>query len=105
MKTESPITSEMVEHTMGLIIGRLWYQCEEVQDDPYLLEDRCCSLWMATKAINRISTVLGGKPNRCAHFSIAMGNNMSMVSSYIKEKLDFNPWHDKDHMLYKMWNS
>lgn len=103
--TDYPVISEMVEPAMAHIVARLWKQVEEAKEkDTQSVEDACCTLWLAVRAINRLSTCCAQKRPGAVHFSIAAGNVMSQVSDYIKDVLGFNPWYDTDHPTAKRWN-
>lgn len=114
--TKYPIMSEDIEPAMAHIIGRLYAQVKEAQtrepEEPWqeglradAVEDACLNLWLATKAINRLSTTCSQKRPGAIHFSLVSGNIMSLIDTYIKEILGFSPWFDKEHQTAKRWNA
>ncbi len=106
--------SEMLEPTAAHCLGVWFHNCELARKLKEKIEKRCkdenreqtfqehldseqfwfqCShMWWGLQSLNSLSIVTRG----AVHFSLAVSNEMSRVSRYIKEHLGFCPILDKE---------
>lgn len=91
------LISEEIEPTMARLVGAMFARCEiaKASGDQWQIEGACCNMWWVVKGINKIAVGLTStrKPNEadCVHFSIAAGNEVSRVQTYITDLLGYDP--------------
>ena len=106
------IPSEAIEPFAQYMIGRLFDRCEKarkVRDSLKAKTDKemngltfneamdyekfsslCADLWYGVQHLSGLGTVA----RTCTHFTIAMGNHMSLIARYIEEHLGINPFKE-----------
>lgn len=106
--------SEIIEPTAAHCLGVWFHNCELARELKEKIEKRCkdeerdmtfnehldseqfyfqCShMWWGLQSLNSLSIVTRG----AVHFSLAVSNEMSRVSKYIKKHLGFCPILDKE---------
>lgn len=91
------ISSEDIEPSASFVISRMFFQAQE-KKDTIEYEDCLKRLWCVVRSFNRIAgSIRGNLPmdgHQCAHFSVAMGNELGRICNFIEQELKLDPFKE-----------